>query len=503
MAFRPYALALCILTGVQLGFTDRLDAQGTGSMFNQRDDQYRVLGLKRAKEAYETAKKDYDRQKMLFEKGLISQAELDRARSYYADAEVNYQQSLLAVLFEQQYITVVKAVKYQGAGGAKHVRLTLANASGGGAEFRKLINLDDALFRSLQPDIINDVYVSLQNNDGAVISQPYETKIDQLRYGEPARLEFALLQDLDVVSVNIIYGKGTQRTLKVYLEKDASVNKVLVQSQQFSQESELGKTASYDLTLELFGGIGNTFNLEVVNLPAQINRFFKDPASGARLSQFKFTETTNSRKAALDATLPDRPTDAVPIDQPVTFYVLVIPTSRMKEMPNLQAKSWKQEEIENLKVGFVKLELLPRGKGRLLVRAQQLYYATDQSGAVDMSIDIVNEGSRRVDNVEVKVDLPLQWSKSIDPQVISSLDIGQEQRVHMTFTPPPGIPVGRYEIRLRTTGLTDNQPVIGEDKTVSVEIQAGANVLGTALLVILILGLVGGMVVFGIRLSKK
>ncbi len=492
-----------LVAGMLLSSVPALLAQGTGSVFNQRDDQYRVLGLKRAKEAYEAAKSDYDRQKLLFAKGLISQAELDRSRSNFADAEVNFQQSLLAVLFEQQYITVVKAVKVQGPGGTKRVRLTLANASGGSAEFRKLINLDDALFRSLQPDIINDVYVSLQNNDGAVIGQPYETKIDQLKYGQPAHLEFALLQDLDIVSVNMIYGKGTQRTLKVYLEKDATVNKVLVQSQQFSQEAELGKTASYDLTLELFGGIGNTFNLEVVNLPAQINRFFKDPASGARLSQFKFTETTNSRKAALDATLPDRPTEAVPIDQPISFFVLVIPTNRMKEMPNLQGKTWKQDEIENLRVGFVKLELLPRGKGRLLVRAQQLYYAIDPSGTVDMSIDLVNEGSRRVDNVEVNVDLPLQWSKTIDPQIISSLDIGQEKRVHLTFTPPREISVGRYEIRLRTTGLTDNQPVVGEDKTISVEIQAGSNILGTALLVILILGLVAGMVVFGIRLSRK
>jgi len=39
-----------------------------------------------------------------------------------------------------------------------------------------------------------------------------------------------------LVTVNMIYGKGTQRSLKVYLEKDASENKVIVQSQQFSQE---------------------------------------------------------------------------------------------------------------------------------------------------------------------------------------------------------------------------------------------------------------------------
>ncbi len=481
---------------------EQLSAQSS-SMFNQRDDQYRVLGLKRAKEVYETAKNEFDRQKMLFEKGLISQAELDRAKSYFADAEVNFQQSLLAVLFEQQYVTVAKAIKYQAKSGIKHVRLTLANASGGSAEFRKLINLDDALFRSLQPDIINDVYVSLQNNEGAVISQPYEAKIEQLQYGQPTIIDFVLLQDLDVVSVNMIYGKGTQRTLKVYLEKDAAVNKVLVQSLQFSQEAELGKTASYDLTLELFGGIGSTFNLEAVNLPAQVNRFFKDPGSGARLTQVKFAETTNSRKAALDISLPDRPTEDIPIDQPIPFFVLVIPSEKMKEIKNFQQKTWTQAEIEKLNVGFVKLELVPRGKGRLFVRAQQLYYSINADGVVDMNIELVNEGSRRVDNVEIKADLPINWSKNIEPTVISSLNIGEEQKVHLRFTPPENVSVGRYEIRLRTTGLTDNQPVTGEDKTVTVEILADTNIWGTTFLIILILGLVSGIVVFGIRLSRK
>ena len=37
----------------------------------------------------------------------------------------------------------------------------------------------------------------------------------------------------------------------------------------------------------------------------------------------------------------------------------------------------------------------------------------------------------------------------------------------------------------------------------TVEIAAGSNILGTVLLVVLILGLVAGLVVFGIRLSKK
>ena len=83
----------------------------TGVPVNQRDDQYRLLGLKRAKEAYEYSHEEYNRKKELFEENLISELDLSRSRNSFADAEVNYQQSLLAVLFEGQYVTVVEAVK--------------------------------------------------------------------------------------------------------------------------------------------------------------------------------------------------------------------------------------------------------------------------------------------------------------------------------------------------------------------------------------------------------
>jgi hypothetical protein len=383
------------------------------------------------------------------------------------------------------------------------VRLTVANTSGETAEFQKLLNIEDQLFRSLQPDAVANVYVSLSNADGAIISQPYEAKIPQIRYGHPEILDFQLLQDLDAVTVNLIYGNGTSRSMKIYLQKDASVNRVAVQSQQFSQEVELGTSATFDLTLELFSGVSNTFSLEVLNLPPQIDRFFKDPASSARLSQFKFTESTNTRKAALEVSLPDRPSDGIPMDTPITFYVIVIPRQDARTIPDLQTREWTQAEVERLNVGFAKLELTPRGKGRLVVRAPQLFHTTKAGSPVEMTVELVNEGTRRLDNVEVKIDPPLNWTKQAVPPLLASLGIGEEQRVRLTFTPPPDIAVGRYEVRLRTSGLSDNRPVIAEDKTVTVEIAAETNVVGTTLLVVFILALVAGIVILGIRLSRK
>jgi uncharacterized membrane protein len=308
---------------------------------------------------------------------------------------------------------------------------------------------------------------------------------------------------LDAVTVDIVYGNGNRRTPKIFLQKDASVDKVIVQSEQFSQEVELGGSAAFDLNLELFSGTTNTFKLEVANLPQQINRYFIDPSSEARLSQFKFTERTTSRRAALQIFLPDRPSEQVMMDRPIMFYVLVIPRSRSLDVERMTSEDWNPEDLDRLNIGYVRLELVPRGIGKLLVRAPQLYHSIRSGEEVHMAIDLVNEGSRRLDNVEMEVDAPLNWQKIIDPEVISSLEIRQEKRVRLVFTPPNDIGMGRYEFRVRTSSLSDDQTVHGEDKTVTVEVQPRANVWGTVIIVFLIVGIIVGIVVFGIRLSRR
>lgn len=478
-------------------------AQAPGSYYNPKDDQYRILGLKRAKESFESARAEYDRAKKLFEKGMISIKEYERNKSTFSDSEVNYHQALLAVLFEQQFISVIEAVKYQTPDGKKRVKIKLANTSQGGAEFKKLINIDDELFKSLQPETANNIYVSLLNENNAIISQPYETKIDQIRYGKPVTIEFVLLQDVDAVTVNLIYGSGSQRAPKIYLQKDASVNRVIFQSEQFSQEVELGKTATYALTLELFSGVENTFKLEVVNLPSKINHYFVDPANGARLSHFKFNQSTQTRKAGLQVFLPDRPDDDVKLDQPLSFFVLAIPYEKSGELNINPEKIYTEEEIERLNIGYLKLELVPKGTGQLIVKAPQLYYSIDADEKIEVPVEFYNDGSRRLDNIEFQVDLPINWQKSINPQIIKSLNIREEKRAMFSFTPPADVPPGKYEIRIKTTSLSDERLVRAEDKIITVEIKEQTSLIGTLILILLIGGIIVGVVVFGIKLTRK
>jgi len=493
-----FFFALCIVLFIS-AHSFAQQAEG----YNPRDDQYLLLGLKRAKDNFEFARNEFERKKLLFAEGHISHEELDQTQKRFTEAEVNYQQILLSILFENQYVAIDNAVKHSSDSGDKMVRITINNTSSGSAELKKLVNIDEELFKALEPDVINNVYVSILNDDGAIISQPYERKIERLSPKKPEELSFVLLQDLDVVTVSLLYSNGTTDSKKIYLQKDASINKVEVQSEQFSQEVELGNSASYDLSLELFSGTSDTFKLEVVNLPSQINRYFVSPGTETRLSYFKFTESASTKEASLEVYLPDRASDSIIMDQSIAFYVLAIPQNRVEEIGIDRARQWTEEEILSLNVGYVKLDLVPRGIGELLVKAQQLFFSIKPGSSVQVPIELVNDGTRSLNNVEIDVDLPLNWTHSVDPKNIDRLNVSEEKRTLVSIIPSPDVAVGRYEVRVSTTSLSDDQPIAGEDKTITVEIQAETNVLGTIIIILLILCLIGGMMVFGIKLSRR
>ncbi len=316
-------------------------------------------------------------------------------------------------------------------------------------------------------------------------------------------MNFELLQELDAVTVSLIYGNGSQQSRKIYLQKDDSENIASIKPEQFSQEVELSGNTDYRMSLELFSSDANTFKLEAVNLPSEINRYFVDPATDNRLSQFPFTEGVNSREAALRVFLPERPTDNVKIDEGLTFYAISIPRERVEEIGDVSRRQMTEEEIQALNVGLAKLELVPRGIGEILVRAPLLSFTIKPDEEVVVTLEVVNEGTRSLNNVRVEADPPLNWTDTISPEVIQSLDINEEQQIQLRFKPSPNVAPGRYEVREQTTSLSDDLPIRGEDKTISIQIEAEANVFGTLIVVILIIGLVLAIIIFGIRLSRR
>jgi multidrug efflux pump subunit AcrA (membrane-fusion protein) len=492
--------AVVVLAAASAGW-----AQNYGN-YNPRDDQYRLLGMTRAQAEYESALRDYQRQQQLRAQNLISDADLEHARTTMETARVNYLQAALAIVFATPHVIIDRALKYQGRDGRPYVRLTLRNESQTSAEGIKLSAvIDSALLRELHPEEIPDVFVSLKDdspNGGVIISLPYETRIPVLRFGQPVTLDFRLLKDVDAVTVSASYANQTSER-RVLLEKDASANIVSVQSSQFSQEADLGGTATYDLALERFTSDLSGFRLEVGGLPREIRAEFHDPATNARLTQLRFPEGTTSLHLSLVLTLPERSAGTFQLDRPLSFWVFVLDNEAAARYDRLARDSITAATAAAIRAGKVRLELIPRGVGQLEVRTANLYREITRGDSVVMDFTLRNTGSRVVDNARLTADVQPDWRAVVTPDLVRTVPIDGEARVRVVLVPPHDVGVGDYDIKIRTDALSAERRVDTEDKTVRVHVSPPANWLGTAALIALLLGLVGGIVVFGLKLTRR
>lgn len=472
-------------------------------IYSQESQSLKLLALKKAQLHLEMMKGEFDRALWLKEEGLISEQEFVQKRTSYLQAQVTYQEVLITFMGSEARISVASAVKYQDKAGKKYVRVSLRYSSKELKELAKL-NIDAKdLFPLDFLKEIKDVYVSLRS-ESKIISNPYEKAIPSLSLEQERQVTFQLLRDVDNLDVNVFYA-GKNETTSVYLQKGLSANIVTVNSAQFSQEADLESEATYDLSLEKFSGEANVFRLKVINLPQQISYEFIDRQTQARLSQIKFTEGITSMKLSLKLYLPRNADEQVVIDKSIEFYCLVLDDEQSSQVNELlsSGQSVGPKEIDNLKAGNVKLEIIPRGVGKIEVLALSLYHEIKVGENVNMEVRVKNAGTRRLDNIRIYTDLPFNWRSEIKPDLIASLDQGKEEIVVIDFIPSEDTSVGDFEPKIRTECIADNRRVESEDKIVRIHISAKTNVLGITLLVIFLVGLLVGIVVFGIKLTRR
>jgi hypothetical protein len=469
----------------------------------QDSQSMKLLRLKSAQLSLDLKKADFDRYLKLKEEGLASEADFSQRQTAYLQAQVDYQQALISFMGSEARISVASAVKFQDGSGKKFVRVSLRYAS---KELKELANLKisaEDLFPLDFMKEIKDVYVSLLS-ESKIVSDPYERSIASMPIETEREVTFQLLKDVENLEINISYSGKTEKT-SVYLQKGVSANIVTVNSAQFSQEADLESTATFDLSLEKFSGEANVFKLEAVNLPQQITYEFSDPTTSARLSQIKFSEGITSLKLQLKLFLPKNPDDRVVLDKPLEFFVLALDNDQTQKLRGFETAGAGigPKEIEGLKAGSVKLELIPRGVPKVEVQAVNLYHEIKAGDDISMDVTIRNTGTRKLNNVRVFCDLPLNWRVEIKPDLIATLEQNKDEVVGIKFLPPAGVSVGDYEPKIRTDAVADNRRVESEDKIVRIHITSKANVLGIGALVLLLVGLLVGIVVFGIKLTRR
>ena len=107
-------------------------------LYNPNDERFKSLYLEKTQSDYRMQKQDFQRQKLLHDKGLISERDYSQSEASFKAAQITYQQAILSLAFEQPHITIDNGIKYQGKDGKKRVRLTMRNTTGGLIEGRKI-----------------------------------------------------------------------------------------------------------------------------------------------------------------------------------------------------------------------------------------------------------------------------------------------------------------------------------------------------------------------------
>jgi hypothetical protein len=470
--------------------------------YAQEDQAGISLDLKKARAAYEIASQKYENDKELYDQKAISLSEFNNSKNEFLSKEVDYQKLILKLISQQSYIIVEKALKYQNSKGEKRVQVTLRSSTEGNQDYLKQFEQHfDVFTPEMRTAKVYNIFVSINNiSDNTIIGSPYEIRIPFIDNGSTATVDFNLLRDAESVQVLLNYN-DKKDTKNIYLEKDASANMVAITSSQFAQETDLGSSASYDLNLERFSSSDDVYRFLVVNLPRQVSYDLADADNNARLSQLRFNQGVNNRKLSLKAYLPDREDDQVIIDRPINFTVIVLTDAEYSKIKDPSLLT--EQDAEQIQAGKIRLQLIPKGVGRIVVKAPSLYHEIKTGDTLSMKITVMNDGTRVLDNIKITTENPLNWKTVIIPDVIPTLAPGKEEEIRLNILPPADVSVGAQEVKIKTQASANNRTVETEDKTVRIQVEARTPVFGTILLILLLIGVLAGIVVFGIRMSKR
>jgi hypothetical protein len=457
-------------------------------------DVSKVLQLQRARIQLDEARKDYERAVRMREVGLISEEDFSRKEAAYRRAQVEFQEALLGALGGLHRVLVTASRKWVDDRGRIHVRVVLRHV-GPDPDLWKRWGVEEDL-----PGVsgeLRDIYVSLLR-DGLVVSDPYQVRIPSLAPGQTSSVDFILLKDAEAVEVRLLYA-GREDRQGVLLQQ-AATQGVRVTATPPSQEADLGGTAAWEVGLERFAGADPVCHLRVIGLPKEVAAEFLDPQTSARWTQVRFPEGVTTLRLILRVHLPPSPTEEIQPDRPIRFAVLCLSEAETARLPALDLTD--VEQVRGRGLGAV-VEVVPRGVGRLAVEIPNFYYDIGPDQTVEVEMTVRNVGTRRLDDVRVPVQAPLDWRFEVFPVAIPSLEPAAATQVRLRLRPPRGVPTGDYEARLRVEAVSAGQPVATDEKIlrIHVTVRSGGWTLGV--LVAVLVGLCLGIVLWGIRLTRR
>jgi len=478
------------------------------------------VDLEHAKEAYERYKREYENAQKLFEESIMSKKELDEALSAYTRAEqqlkqanIQLEKTKLSFLDKASHITIMEAKKYYDAEGKRMLDLVLKNTSNlAQAESALGLTEDQSQSQSgwQSPEQIQallnieNIIVSIVDNLSS-IGKPYEQIIHVLPYGQEAKLTFALLTDVQEAGVKMQY-LDQNITEKIFLEKESLQKHPTVVASQFSQEGQLGTDIRYALDLEMLVTSNRNFSLTVTNMPPQINCSFIDSKSGARITSVRFTENVSKHNLDMKVSIPQK-LDVDMIDKKINFQVWTVTSKQLEAINKLKRQYPTEpiptEKLQEIEASKVDLVLIPKGAGRLEILINNLYTEIKPQQEVNIKADLDNTGTLDLFNIIPEISPPLGWIAKVEPKSIAKLAPGNKKSIKIHLKPGSDVGVGEYEAQIEARGQSGSEVVEALEKRLKIRISAETHIATTLILVLALVGLIGTIVFFGVKLSRR
>ena len=478
------------------------------------------VALEDANEAYDFYKSEFEAAQMLFDKSIISNKELDQARSAYRQAqqqlkqaEIQLEKTMLSFLDNATHITIMEAKKYYDSEGKRMLDLVLKNTSNlteaqsalGLAESEPQLQPGWQSPKQIQALLdIENIIVSIVDNS-ASIGKPYEEIIPKLAYDEQKKLKFALLKDVQEAGVKLQYLEQIV-TEKIFLEKESLQEKPTVVASQISQEGQLGTDIRYDLDLEMLVTSDTGFSLSVTNLPPQINYSFVDSGSGARITSVRFTEEVSKHDLQLQISIPQK-LDVDMIDKTINFQAWTVTPKQLAALNELKsehaASPIPAEKLDDIDAARVDLALIPKGTARLEILINNLFAEIKPQQDVNIKADLHNTGTLTMFNITPEISPPLGWTAEVMPKSIARLLPADKQSIEIHLQPGAEVGVGEYEAQIDAKGQSGSEVVEALEKRMRIRISAETHIATTLILVLALVALITGIVFMGVKLSRR
>ena len=499
-------LALLVLccAGATWGQAQALTRQ---QLLDKLQLQERQQRLEQAVQSLETALDELQTTRSLYDSGFVAlqtfnatKNSYEEARLQLEEAEILLEETTLDLLKNATRIVVRDARKYKSKDGKSMVDITLENAS----DVRDALVVDPSLTeQDLQALLrVENIFVSLRA--GPIVGEPYETRISALDVGEQRTLTFRLLRDEDGVSIVLSYLDVEDERIPVILRKGGQQELPSINSAQFSQTGELQQTVRFDLTLERLSDEERSFGLAVIGLPRRIIHSFVD--NRAKVNQVKFDENKSKDTLSLRLEIPEK-LDRAFVGRTRTFFALVAEPRQYAAINALRSEFGDapvpEDRVEALLANYVKLELIPKGIGKLEVLVSNTYREIQVGDELHIRVEFLNRGSVTVQNIKAALDLPYQWQEEVDPLLIKRLEPDERAPVDIIARPPADIAVGNYELGVEAQGQVGNENVESLEKNLTIHVGASSNIAGNVILIGILVLLVVGIGVASIRISRR